>query len=410
MDSDHDELLKKFLFIEKCNELYLAPQEIRYRVPQGMDADELLSIIEGMRDKKAETVLGLANAEGQRYRYWETPTIKRILHEIDLKGYDTKWSQIQQQLFKELIVNAVIDEALYSSMIEGARTTRKKAEEMIRKGVSPRDRSEQMTLNNYRALQFIQKHLDQPASKELLNELHAILVENTLDSEDAAYAGDYRQDQRYVLHRNETVHVPPPPKQLNVLMESLYRWINFEAADFVYLHPVVKAAIIHFFFVYVHPYVDGNGRVARALMYYYLLKKGYGFFQFFSISKAISAKRSEYYAAIKNVEESRVDLTGFVLFSVHMVKEAIETVEMEWERSHLFTQIVEVRPDLNERQQRFLKTMLKGNGIPMTIRKYQKTFDVVYETARRDLMGLAEKDIVEISRKGRQQYFGLKKL
>jgi Fic family protein len=310
----------------------------------------------------------------------------------------------------ELALEAIIDEALYSSMIEGARTTKKRAEEMVRRHVSPRDRSEQMTYNNYLALEFILKNLGREVSKEFVNELHAILVKDTLEPEDEKYSGIYRPDQRYVQDpsRGETVYIPPPPDQVEALMQKLYSWINFDSADFLYLHPVVKASIIHFYTVYIHPYVDGNGRVARALMYHHLLRKGYSFFRYFSISKAIKAKRKPYYDAIKNVEDDGTDLTYFILYLVHMVRDAIDTVERELGREQVIKKYLDSQAELNDRQKRFIKMHLKRGGVPMTIGKYQKAFDVVYETARKDLMDLEKRGLVEKTMKGKQHLFTLK--
>ncbi len=410
MNEDKGGAVAKFLFIEDCNKRYLTPEEIRYRVPEGMDADEVIDIVEGIRRQKSESLFVLTNLTGEPFRYWATSTIARILHEIDVEGADSKWEAMPQPISGELALEAIIDEALYSSMIEGARTTRKRAEEMVRRHVSPRDRSERMTLNNFHALEFIRKNLGRDVSKAFVNELHAILVDGTLEPEDEAYAGMYRPDQRYVQDssRGEIVYAPPPPDQLEGPMQKLYDWINFESADFVYLHPVVKASIIHFYTVYIHPYVDGNGRVARALMYHYLLKKGYGFFQYFSISKAIKAKRTPYYDAIKNVEDDGTDLTYFVFYSVHMVRDAIDIVEREFGREQVIKKYLEGHAELNDRQRRFIKVHLKRGGEPTTIKKYQKRFNVVYETARKDLMDLEKRGLVEKTMKGRQQLFVLR--
>lgn len=411
MNADENEAVAKFLFVEDCNKRYLTPEEIRFRLSEGMDADEIIGIVKGIRRQKSESLFGLTNLKGKPFRYWVTSTIARVLHEIDVEGADSKWETMPKPISGELALEAIIDEALYSSMIEGARTTKKRAEEMVRRHVTPCDRSERMTLNNYRALEFIRKNLNRDVSKEFVNELHAILVEGTLEPEDEGYAGMYRPDQRYVQDpsRGEIVYTPPPPDQLEKPMQNFYHWINFESADFVYPHPVVKACIIHFYTVYIHPYVDGNGRVARALMYHYLLKKGYSFFQYFSISKAIKAKRRPYYDAIKNVEDDGEDLTYFILYSVHMVRDAIDIVEREFGREKVVEKYLESHAELNDRQKRFIKMHLKRGDAPMTIKKYQKTFNVVYETARKDLMELEKRGLVEKTMKGKQQVFTLKR-
>ncbi|PIR25280.1 MAG: Fic family protein [Deltaproteobacteria bacterium CG_4_10_14_0_2_um_filter_43_8] len=410
MPKEQNDSLARLIFIEKCNEHYLSEREIKYKIPKGMNEQETLDLIKMLREKKSEPVYGLNTVRGKAFRYWQTNTIERILHEIDIKGHDSKWANVKAPISGELTKDALIYEALYSSMIEGARTTKKRAEEMVRHGISPQDRSERMTLNNYNALQYIREHVHEDISKKFVCELHKILVHDTLEPEDKNFVGIYRKDQRYVqdARNGEIVYTPPPPEKLDQLMESLYQWMNFEALDVVFLHPVVKASMIHFYTVYIHPFVDGNGRMSRALMYYYLLKKQYAFFQYVSISKLLAEKRSAYYKAIKNVEDAGDDLTYFIIFSVYMVRESIDAVETEWNKSDLFHSIIEEQPHLNDRQKKFIKSQLKNKDASITIKKYMKTHKVVYETARTDLMNLVEKGIASSSKHGKALVFRLK--
>src|SRR3990167_5146864 len=120
-----------------------------------------------------------------------------MLHEIDIQK--ARWQEAKQSsLFSELLTRSLLDEAFYSSWIEGAKTTRRRAEDLIRKGETPQDRSEQMCLNNFRVMEFILKNLDRKLDENLVCEIHRITTEKTLDSQDEPFSGKYRNDQNYI--------------------------------------------------------------------------------------------------------------------------------------------------------------------------------------------------------------------
>lgn len=411
MENNLNKDVLKFLFIEECNQKYFSERDIVYRIPKGIDQNEIVNLIKALRQNKTELVFGLPTLEGNPFRYWQTHTIDRILHEIDTRGHDSKWMNVPPLISKELRIDAIIGEALYSSMIEGARTTREKANEMIRRGMSPQDRSERMTWNNYRALNYILENVNKDITRDFVNELHAILVKDTLEPQDQEFVGKYREDQRYVQdsRTGDIIYTPPSADKIDPAMNQLFSWINSDYPDIFFIHPIVKASMIHLYTVYIHPFVDGNGRISRALMYYYLLKKGYNFFQYISLSKMIAEERKAYYEAIKNVEDSVDDLTYFVLFSVNMIRKSIDAVEQEWDKTDLYNKITDEQPSLNERQKRFIKSRLKGSNVPSSIKKYMSTYKVVYETARTDLMGLVDRGIAEVSKQGREQMFKLRR-
>ena len=161
---------------------------------------------------------------------------------------------------------------------------------MVEKKVAPTNKSEQMIYNNYKALDFILENLDKPINEETILSIYNIVVNETLDEE--AKVEKYRTDMVYVweLNANRPIYTPPSHLQVQTLMDKLIEFINTDDD----LHPVVKSCVIHFIFVYIHPFFDGNGRTARAVSYMYLLKKGYNFFKFFSISSVVQEHKSKY--------------------------------------------------------------------------------------------------------------------
>ena len=107
-------------------------------------------------------------------------------------------------------------------------------------------------------------------------------------------------------------------------MDDLLSFINRSE-----LHPLLKASIAHFYFVYVHPFTDGNGRTARALSLMMLLRTGYDFFRFFSISGIIAEERNGYYRSMRNVENAAGDMTYFIDFYAAMLDRSVKKMEQQ---------------------------------------------------------------------------------
>ncbi len=412
MDANKNKEIQKVIFIGLMNDRYLSPEEIQFRIPSELKNEQLLDLIVAIRNHKLEPVYPLEDQEKRTFRYWKIPRLEKMLHDIDMQR--AQWQITQQPaIFDELLKRSLIDEAFYSSWIEGAKTTRRRAEEIVRTGAAPQDRSEQMCLNNFRSMEFILKNLHRNVDEDLVCELHRITTTKTLDPEDEPFAGQYRNDRTYVVDGSgPPIYTPPPASDVRAMMQSLYTWVNFDGVDAFFLHPVLKAAIMHFYTVYVHPFFDGNGRTARALMYHYLLKHGYEFMQFFSISKAIAAKRKAYYQAILDVERFDSDLTYFLLFSSQMILDAITTVETAKQtETSLVTWLGNINASgiaLNPRQEKLFKLHFRQSLFPITIKKYQKLNRVVYETARTDLLDLCDKGLLQMEKKGREFVFRMK--
>ena len=172
-------------------------------------------------------------------------------------------------------MSQLIDEAITSSQMEGASTTRKVARDMIRSGRQPRDRSERMILNNFRAMQRIGEVRQEKLTIDLVCEIHRIVTEGTLDNPSAAGRFQRSEDDRVsIWDGNEVLHSPPPAELLPARIQRLCDFANGETGS-GYLPPVLRALTLHFMVGYEHPFEDGNGRTARALFYWSMLNQGY---------------------------------------------------------------------------------------------------------------------------------------
>ena len=181
-----------------------------------------------------------------------------------------------------------MEEAITSSQLEGASTTREAAKQMIRSGRAPLDRSERMILNNYSAVHLIREFKDEALTPEVVFKIHDTLTEGTLD---VGPGGDYLrtpEDDIAVYHRGDgtLLHTPPAAQQIPRRMAAVCDFANRTQTD-AFLHPIVKAIVLHFWLAYDHPFIDGNGRTARALFYWSVLSQGLWLFEFLSISAII---------------------------------------------------------------------------------------------------------------------------
>ena len=394
---------------------YLHWDNLRHRrPPAGLSAHEWWLGIRLSRAGVAEE-MPLVDKGGAPFSLVHIPSIRRRLHDIDQKlGRAGQPSDVQAMVDthgrRYLLTNSLIEEAIRSSQLEGASTTRAKAKDMIREGRRPRDKSERMILNNFAAMERIEELADRALTGEAVFELHCILVDGTLD--DAAKAGTYRTgDDKVVvelIHSIETAHVPPPAGELPGRMERLLAFANGTTPE-DWLHPVLRSIILHFMVGFDHPFVDGNGRVARALFYWCLLHHGYSLARFLSISRVLREAPATYARAYLHTETDGGDLTYFVDHQLDVLGRSIAALSAHISRKVSETEALEAevraRHDLNHRQVELLEHAIRNPGFEYTVRSHETLHRVVTNTARADLVDLAAKGILVKSKRGRAHVF-----
>ena len=387
---------------------YYTREEIGYRISPDVKLDEFWPKLVSFRQTKAE-FLPFKDQAGKPFWFVLTPKLQEYLHQVDSRGKDSLYSVVKEEIQAELTEQALIEEAMFSSVIEGAFSTIARARELIVEGKKPRDTSDQMVLNNGRVMRYVLEQREAPCSVELMHAIQRLVTESTL--EDKTAVGRFREGPVFVVNeRRQTIYEAPPAGAVPPSMEALVRWTN-EAQQQPFIHPILRAAIIHTYLVYVHPYADGNGRTARAMFYWYLLKHGYEFFRYFSISSIIQETRGRYYKSLKDMEDHEADLTYALLYLAEAVVKAIDVILQRiterYRRDILFANIRQRNLTLNERQMRFLKSLTISRGKRGAIVKYQHDFKVVYETARRDLAQLEARGILTKSKEGRRFLYTL---
>lgn len=339
-------------------------------------------------------------------------TIHEQLHEIDLGGggrIEMPEPITNPETRDRYYISSLIEEAITSSQLEGAATTRLIAKEMIRTDRAPRDRSEQMILNNYRTMRYINELKDRPLTRELVFDIHRRITEETLDQSDAA--GRFRQPEESVVvddQYGEILHETPLAEGLDARMAAMCDFANGKTPT-EFVHPVIRSIILHFWLAYDHPFVDGNGRTARALFYWSMLRHGYWMFEFISISRIILKGPVKYGRAFLYTETDDNDLTYFMLYHLEVIQKAIQElhayIQRKVEEIRVLEHEMHVMAEFNVRQQALISHALRHPHQRYTIESHRTSHDVAYETARKDLFDLADKKLLNIKKSGRTYYF-----
>lgn len=367
--------------------------------PQGLSAQDYWFVIKLARNKLARK-LKLTDPLGKPMQFCLTDVMLQALHWLDLHaaGQIAMPQPIANAATRDqYLVSSLIEEAINSSQLEGASTTRDVAKTMLQQQRAPRDKSEQMIVNNYHAMQAIMDLKDEALSPGLVFHLHQILTEKTLD--DPVKAGQLRDDSdqvQVVDNRDGTVlHTPPPAKTLAQRLQALCDFANQDDPQH-FIHPVIKAMILHFMLAYDHPFVDGNGRTARALFYWYMAKQGYWLIEFVSISKVLKQAPAQYAKAYLYTETDGNDFTYFLIHQIEVLQKAIEAL-MDY-LAHKTNEIAQtqqifehskLRGRLNHRQLDILQHALKHQHQVFTIEAHRHKHATSYQTARTDLLSLS---------------------
>lgn len=383
----------------------------RLPAPKNMNHREWWLAVKLARQDALRSIM-LQDEGHQFFAYAVPEEVMAQLHQIDLGagGLVAMPEPITNPNTRDrYLVSSLMEEAITSSQLEGAVTTRDEARDMIRTGRQPRDYSEQMILNNYRTMQRIREWKAEPLSPELVFRIHRLVTEKTLD--DPTAAGRFRRaNERKVVGDDygEVYHTPPPAEQLPERLAAMCAFANGDSPDH-FVHPVVRAILLHFWLAYDHPFVDGNGRTARALFYWALLHNGYWLFEFISISSILRKAPIRYARSFLYTETDDNDLTYFLLAQTEVITRAINELHAYIERKT--RELREAESQLralawfNHRQVALIRHGLKHPGQHYSIESHRNSHDVVYQTARTDLLALANYGVLDQYKRGKQLIF-----
>lgn len=384
-----------------------------YPIPDGFTPEEAWAFLKFSRMSNKDNT-PVSDKNGEIFSYTITKTMYQQLSNIDsnTSGFlRSDWGKPTDGKKNQLIISGLSEEAIASSQIEGASTSRKVAKEMILQQRKPRTKDERMIINNYQVMQRLDDWKDLDLSKEMLLEIQSIITRDTMeDNEDS---GRFRNDSDDIhivdTTRNEVVFTPPKRIIFEKELDKLITFANNDRDDADFIHPVVKATIIHFWVSYLHPFVDGNGRTARAVFYWYLLRKNYWLFQYLSVSRSIKMARAQYDESFLKTEFDDNDLTYFILFQLKAIKKSlsdfIKHYEKKIEKEKKILLIKGKINKYNERQLLLLSFLNKNPDEVVDIKKHQSKHQVAYQTARADLISLTGDDLIKQILDGRRYVY-----
>lgn len=329
-----------------------------------------------------------------------TSQMQKWCHEFDM-NFGGSWgtdSIIADDNRKHYLISSIMEEAISSSQMEGASTTRKVAKNMLHKNLTPRDKSQQMIYNNYQTICYIVDNKNKPLSVEMLCEIHRLMTENTLDNKNDA--GKFRTNNDVVVENaitHETVHTPPSYEEIPEFMSDLCAFFN-DANSTTFIHPIIRGIIVHFMIAFVHPFVDGNGRTARALFYWYMLKQGYWLTEYLSISRIIASSKKSYEKSFVYSEADNNDIGYFVHYNLKVLEKAFKALQTYIKRKqderHAAAKYLHIG-NINERQAQIIQMFNDDAQLVLTVKDLQLKFYVSPTTAKHDIVGLVERGLLK---------------
>jgi Fic family protein len=398
--------------LRSINDKYLHWDKIRFQpMPPEMTPRQIWFAVQISREGQRQTLPLTFTREGKKLSYVTTPRHLEWLHDIDKQAggvvgisSDGFIDDDERYLF-----NSLMEEAIASSQLEGACTTRQIAKEMLRTKRKPLNEAEKMIRNNYQAILEVRDLKKDRLTPDILCHLQKILTRGTLQNPNAA--GRFRlatEPINVVDERTgDVLHEPPPADQIEWRIREICDFANAVSEPFV--HPIVKAAVLHFAIGFVHPFADGNGRTARAISYWYLLKRNYWLFEYLPISRVLVKSPVKYARAYLYAETDSGDLTYFIRYQLQAIIRALgsfnEYIRNEVREMKEAAQLLETLPGLNNRQRALIHDAIKHTSLRCTTRSHEGKYHVSYPTARADLLSLVELGLLRQTKRGRGSVF-----
>ena len=396
--ADTYNLIKPLLsegFLQKIQNEYLYWSQLKYKA-KDTAPEQLWQAVKLYRRLNERTL----QFGKYQFSYVFTDYIQQALHTFDMHigGTLTSNMGIAEVDTHKFMVSSIIEESIASSQIEGANTTRKKAKEMIQKGSKPKSKSEQMIMNNYNTMQHIVQHKHEPLTPESLQYIHQLIAYKTLDLPEEEGAFRTHNDIYVVDFTNsEVVHTPPDAAEIPVLIAQLCAFFNTDSHTFI--HPLIKACILHFMIGFIHPFADGNGRTARAVFYWYMLKSGYWLTEYLSISRIIKETKKQYEKAFLYTEADDSDLSYFITYQLKAMEKAFEALKtyINRKQKEIFqaSQFMKIA-GVNDRMAQIIKIIYDEPERVLSIKEIENRFLISNHTARTDLKQLVDLGFLEV--------------
>ncbi|WP_461534621.1 Fic family protein [Spongorhabdus nitratireducens] len=316
---------------------------------------------------------------------------------------------------KYLVSSLIMEEAITSAQLEGASTTREVAKKMLEEERDPMDEDERMILNNYFLLKYAEKVSHEDLTVDMILEFHRIATTGT--TENNVIPGEFRDKNDIYVEddRGEIAHQPP---KYELIPERLFALCIFANTDHSgvdgnkFIAPVIKAIILHFMLGYEHPFRDGNGRTARALFYWFMLRNEYDLFKYVSISKLLKEDPKGYGLSYLYTEKDQNDLTYFIDFQLDIILSSFDDLQRYLKsKTDEFNQVLEILESsrfsniLNFVQKDLVKKATKEPGRIFTVKEISNSYVISENTARSYLNQLVKHKLLLDTKDGRTRLY-----
>lgn len=369
-----------------------------------------------------------ASLENELKWIWESNNFPNFTYDnVNLESLTYKFGQLKmvenfmnQSDSNELLLEVLLDEAIATSAIEGEilqrSSVRSSINKLLKLGLED-DYSYTVQSDNLIEILIDAKSNKEPLTKKRLFAWHKALFPTGSSGLRDITIGTYRtnsEDMQIVSGpwEKEKIHfVAPHSKIVEKLMDDFLEWLNKRDEQ----SSIYKAIVAHLYFVLIHPFEDGNGRIARAITDYVLAQTNLANANFYSISTIIYKNRKEYYEVLDNVcKQTNQDITIWMQWFVKLLEISIDETLQKVEVVQIKAKFWDKHRDskLNDRQKKVILKMLsylpeKFEG-GMRVNKYMSLTKSQRLTASRDIADLVQKGIFESFGKGRGVYYELK--
>ena len=401
---------------------YLAFDEFRHRVPKELTVNAAWGLTKEIR-RHLYNYSFMLNEPAEYCPYIETTRIQKTKTVVDQSTTTAALEWANRKIGEEQNISYMLEdlfeeEAISSSQLEGAATTTLIAKEMIKRKREPRSIDERMVVGNFKMMQFVWDKRSLPLTTNLIKELHAIGV-GSIDDEKYT-PGLFRLTDDVVVEDwdGNKLHQPPSAAGLDGRLQSLCDWMNTdhdEIENHSYIHPLVKAICIHFAIGYEHPFRDGNGRVARALFYWFMFKKDYGAFRYISISNLLKDSYAQYGKSYLYTETDEMDLTYFIDYQCSVIMRAVAAFKEHCQKTAekiasfnawLFNSGIYGK--LSEKQKVVFQVAKSSPNTIFTARYIEEKLNCSYNTAATVLNGLVDLNLFDKQKDGKEWVYSLR--
>lgn len=397
---------------------YLFWSKVKHKpIPKGLTREEFWACVKFIRKAQSQRS-PIISEKKDRFTWLKLPELDEFLHDVDLNmgGNLFHGADMDEKSKYRFISRGIMEEAIASSQLEGANTTRRVAKKLLLEGRKPVSESEIMIVNNHEAMQAVETtYKSQEINLESIFELHTILTKDILPENEQ---GRFRTDEDKIVVddkvRGHIYHIAPKMSFVEKEMDKFVAFANDKSGG-SFTHPIIKAIMLHFWIAYLHPFVDGNGRLARLLFYWYLLKRDYWAFSYLPISKVIKKSVTAYGQAYIYTEQDDYDLTYFIDYNIQKIKLAIKEfegyLEKKGKENARMNKITRNTHRFNPRQIQLLQFLSQKAGETTNVKAHTTIYKVTKATAIKDIKELVRAGFITPNRMGKYiNYAGTDKI